>query len=45
MAFKSSADWQLFKRLGVDETSINKGDDLISQLVRNMTSRVRSRLY
>jgi hypothetical protein len=34
-------DWQLFKRLGVDEMSINKGDDLIAQLVRNMTSRTQ----
>lgn len=25
-------DWQLFKRLGVDETSINNGDDLIAQV-------------
>ena len=34
-------DWQLFKRLGVDDTSINNGDDLIAQLVRNMTSRTQ----
>jgi len=32
-------DWQLFSRLGVDGSSISKGDDLITQLVRNMTSR------
>jgi hypothetical protein len=32
-------DWQLFRRLGLDNTSISNGDDLITQLVRNMTSR------
>jgi len=32
-------DWQLFHRLGVDTTSISHADDLIAQLVRNMTDR------
>ena len=32
-------DWQLFRRLGLDNASISNGDDLITQLIRNMTSR------
>ena len=32
-------DWQLFRRLGLDNTSISNGDDLITQLVTNETAR------